>query len=107
MKNLFEDEEAEPQGKKQDGCKLVVMSKVAVQQRINTHGKGHPDHAPLKKAVVDDVDTQNWEAGNQYRQQCAMDGTGYGSNDSHQVPIDFCFHVQLPKVQSLQCGCKF
>lgn len=68
VKNLLEDEETKTQGKNQYRCWLAVMPNVSVQQGINAHGKSDTDHAPLKKTVVDDVDPQNREAGDQYRQ---------------------------------------
>lgn len=75
----------------------MVVFGISMKQRIRPNNKGQNDHAPLKNRIVNDVDAKYRQGGNQHRQQCTMDGTGYRSSNAHHIPIDFCIHGEKCK----------
>lgn len=59
-----------------------MMLPVAMSQREDAKRQRHDDHGPFDGFIFQDIDTEQWQAGDEQRQDRAMDRAGDGSNDT-------------------------
>jgi hypothetical protein len=63
MVDLLEKKQRDTGPKKQVWNKASVVFAVTMPEGIESDDHGYQDHSHLKPQVVDDIDTQHWQAG--------------------------------------------
>lgn len=91
-KKLFGNKENKTRKKNNQRKRAVVVFFVPVVQRIRTNAKGQDNHSCFKNYIMNDIDSKQWQAAEEQRQQGAMDGAGQRCPDAQCVPIDLQFH---------------
>jgi len=88
VKELFEDQHQDTQGKNKQGLFAMVMFPVSMGKRIASDGSSQQDHENLKPRIVDDVDSQHRKACQYQRQKRTVDGAGYRSGNSKGIVVN-------------------
>jgi hypothetical protein len=100
---LFGQKKEDTAAEQQPGAQPLVMPAEAMPEGAGSNGKGQPDHAVLENGVMDDINTQDREAGEYQGQKGAMDGTGDGSGNAQGIPVYLSDHHEgnkdRPKTQ--------
>ncbi len=66
-KELFKDQKTASRQKNQPGGQAVMVFLVAVIHRVTADDQGQHDHSQLKTQVMNDVDAEQWQTGQQQR----------------------------------------
>ena len=102
---LFQHKEKKANGKDRYGKKGPVVFNKPMKQGIRTDDKGQGNHAPFKKAIVNDVNAKNRECCYKDGQQRTVDGTKHRGGDANSVPVHFYIHTKGKNTKMQYC-CK-
>ena len=68
-----------------------------MKKGIAANCKSEDNHCPLKKYVMDNVNTKQGQTAHHQWQHSAMNSAGYRSGNTDYIPIVFCFHCKNGK----------
>jgi len=54
----------------------MVVTPEPMVKGVDTNGQCQPDHADLKSQIIDDIDAEQGQTGQEKREQGTMNGTG-------------------------------
>jgi hypothetical protein len=88
MPNLFHEQKADTGRKNDKRKKPVVMLSIPMHQGIGAHTKSKKDHTIFERDIVNDIDAQYRQTGEEQGEERTVNGAGQGSRNSQCIIID-------------------
>ena len=79
---FFHHQQAETPDEKDQRERTVVVAPVTMVQGIGTNGQCKQDHADLKKEIVNDIDPEKGQTGQEQREHGTVDRAGQRGPDT-------------------------